>query len=420
MNAATVTDDPEQLGGIRTFLESLARQITRRDLRTGHWYSKLQRAYLAYYAERVGQTELGAVPADRRAAVAHALIQRAAVWSSASGTGAAVGVTAASVAMARTAFLAAPVALPLAAAGLAAELFVRTVLHLQLTCELAELYGMPFNVDSETELLRVFALAVRAEMHETEDDPGRGLVERITRSQQSSTLGKLIASSLIGESLLRNAIPFADIVFSTARNWQLTHQVGLFVQGYASRRVALAKAVAQVAEYSPQALETLVEGVWFIFISDGRLTGIETALLSYLMRTRKVSAELTQHFVSDEAGWLEQLRALPEDRELRTRFLHALEVAAALEAPIVASELTILKRAADTLGVALTVVQAVQELRQVAASSKLEGEHEEGGPSVRERANAWTWDTAHWVTSTLYKLRNRPHIVTVTVSSQAE
>jgi hypothetical protein len=343
------------------------------------------------------------------------------VWSGISGTGAAVGVTAASIAMARTSFLAAPVALPLAAAGLAGELFIRTVLHLQLTCEIAELYGMPFNVESETELLRVFALAVRAEMHETEDDPGRGLVERITRTQQSSTLGKLVASSLIGESLLRNAIPFADIVFSTARNWQLTHQVGLFVQGYASRRVALAQAVAQVVEHSPQALETLVEGVWFIFISDGRLTGIETALLSYLMRTRRVSAELTQHFVSDEAGWLEQLRALPEDTELRSRFLHALEVAAALEAPVVASERTILKRAADTLGVPLKTVQVFKELEEAAASSRLDGEHEEEpGPSVRERANAWTRSTAHWATSTLYKLRNRPHVVTVTVPSQAE
>src|SRR5262249_51213877 len=148
-----------------------------------------------------------------------------------------------------------------------------------------------------------YALAVHAEMHQTEDDPGRGLVERVMQLQAAGGLGKLIASNLVGEMFMRNAVPFADVLLSTFRNWQLTEQVSDFVQGYASRRVALDRAVEAVNRKNDEAVDLVVEGIWFIFITDGRLTGIETALLAHMMRGLQTSDDLTTYFVSDEAGW---------------------------------------------------------------------------------------------------------------------
>lgn len=103
------------------------------------------------------------------------------------------------------------------------ELLARSVLHLQLACELAELYDMPFRPGGEAELMRLYALALHAEMHETNDDPGRGLVERVAlQGEEMGGLGKLIAAGLVSETPLRNAMPFADMAVSSVLNWRLT------------------------------------------------------------------------------------------------------------------------------------------------------------------------------------------------------
>jgi hypothetical protein len=346
------------------FLAQLGSEIHLRDLRTGRWYTKVLTAYIAYYEAQRQRESRPRVPVAERAAVAKALIEHAALVTACAGAGAAAGVTAATIITAETGGLAAPVALPLSGLGVVSELLMRSIMHLRMSCELADLYGMPFVPGGEIELIRLQALAVNAEMHETEDDPGRGLVERVTRLQEAGGLGKLIAAGLIGETLLRNAVPFADVAVSSVRNWQLTLQVGQFVQGYASRRVALDEAVSALGERSPGSVELLLEGIWFIFISDGRLTGVETALLAHLMRAQSTSQDLTKHFVSDEAGWLERLHQIEPNTEVRTLLVRALEVAAVIEKPVSPTEQTILLRASETLGVALVDLSAVGALEQ--------------------------------------------------------
>lgn len=420
--------ETSQFAKIDRFFSRLQQDLRPRDLRTGAWYSKVLGAYVEYYAHRAKRIDPATVTDDALPELARQLTDRTALWSSLAGATAAGGVTAASVVLANTAFVAAPVVLPLAALGLAGELLLRAVLHLQLTCELAELYGMPFLPGSESELIRVSALALRAEMHETEDDPGRGLVERISRKQQSGTLGKLIATGLVGESLLRNAIPFADVPVSCVRNWQLTQQVGHFVQGYASRRVALDRSVSKLAAQSPASVEVLLQGVWFIFISDGRLTGIETALLSYLMREQKTSSELTAHFISDEASWLEQLQHLDGSQETRALFVRALEVAAAVETPVTPAEQTILKRVSELLNVPLQPELVAHKLERHVAAHVSSDEEPARAPQAeplvpsRERVNDWARTATLWTSRALQRLSTltaRPHVVTITVNPAA-
>jgi len=346
------------------FLAQLRRDIHLRDLRTGRWYTKVLTAYVAHYEEQRARNPQPQVPVAERAVAAKKLIERAAIFASCVGAGAAGGVTAATVITSQTGGLAAPFAVPLSGAGVVAELLMRSIIHLRMSCELADLYGMPFAPGGESELIRLQALAVNAEMHETDDDPGRGLIERVVGVQESGGLGKLIASRLIGETLLRNAIPFADVAVSSVRNWQLTLQVGRFVQGYASRRVALDSAVTALKSRSASSLGVALEGIWFIFISDGRLTGVETALLAHLMRAQSSSRDLTTHFVSDEAGWLDRLRQSDQDPEARALLLRALEVAAIVEKPVSHAERAILQRAAETLGVPLGDLESMSDQLQ--------------------------------------------------------
>jgi uncharacterized protein (DUF697 family) len=359
MTAATTAEAPaatsrptllREMTDIATFLASLRSQVTFRDVRTGLWYTKLLRAYLSFYEQHREPIIAAELSCEERDRVARGKLLRASIVTSFAAAAAAGGVTAASIATARTAGVAGPVALPLAGMGMVSEMVLRAIVHLKLVCDLAELHGMRIDPGRDIEILRLYALAVHAEMHQTEDDPGRGLVERVMRLQQAGGLGKLVASDMIGETLLRNAVPFADIVFSSFRNAQLTSQVGKFVEGYASRRVRLDQAMEAVNRKDPDAVDLVVEGIWFIFINDGRLTGIETALLAHMMRGLQTSDDLTTYFVGDEAGWLERLAQVDAEVELRELMLRALCVAAEIEGAMTPSKLTIVKRAAQTLG----------------------------------------------------------------------
>lgn len=410
------THESSDLHGLLTRLQH---DITLRDLRTGRWYSKVLSGYVANYASQPARLDLREVPVEQRAARARELTRRTALLTAAAGAGAASSVTAASVAVIESSGVAAPAVIPLAGFAMLSELLLRSILHLQLACELAELYGMPFRPGGETELIRLYALAFRAEMHETEDDPGRGLVERVIHSQETGGLGKLIAASLIGETLLRNIIPFADIAVSSTRNWQLTHQVGRFVQGYAGRRVALDEAVQRVAERSPQSVNVLVEGLWFIFICDGRLTGIETALLAHLMRQQSTAPELTTQFISDEAGWLERLQTLDADAQTRALILRALEVAAVVETPVSPAELTILRRAAKTLQVELTLEPIAEQFAPTASSTEVEAAAiEKTMRAVRVRTLAAARGARIFVTRAARLLSDPPHTANAPARAQ--
>jgi hypothetical protein len=352
MHPSVLPHTLEETRGLGSFLAQLQREISMRDVQSGLWFTKVLTAYVAFYeANRRPDNLVANMSEQEREAAARALTGRTALFTAMAGAGAAAGVTGASIATAQTSGWAAPVVLPLAGAGMVGELLLRSIMHLRLACELAELYGMRFAPGGETELIRLYALAFRAEMHQTEHDPGRGLVQRVLRLQEADGLGKLIASGLVGETLLRNVVPFADVVVSSVRNWQLTKQLGRFVRGYVSRRVVLDQAVEAVRQRSPNSVDLLLEGIWFIFIGDGRLTGIETALLAHLLRRQPGRDELTAHFVSDEVGWLERLRQMDGDTSARALLLRALQVAAVIEAPVSPPEAAILQHAADALGV---------------------------------------------------------------------
>jgi tellurite resistance protein len=357
MQVATIAGEVgHELQGLGALAKQLVSEISLRDVRTGRWFIKLLTHYVAHWEAQHPARVRPTLSAAERTAAAAALIERAARLAALAGAGTAGVVTMASLATAETGGFAGPLALPVAAVGMVSEMVGRSLIHLDLACELADLYGVRFPAGREGELVRLYALAFRAEQHETETDPGRGLVERVVRLQETGELGKMVATRMVGETLLRNIIPFADVVISSIGNWKLTHEVGRYVEGYVSRRLDLDAAVDAIDKCAPASVELLLEGMWFIFIADGRLTGIETALLAHLLR-RQGAQGITPRFVSDEADWVERLRNVPEDPELRGAFLRALAVMARADGRVSAPEGAVLRSAARALGQSLPETQ---------------------------------------------------------------
>jgi tellurite resistance protein len=338
-----------ELKELSALITELWQDVTWRDVRSGKWFEKLLTHYVKFWEAQRATRVSSASSEPERAAAARRLIDKSALKAALAGAGCAGIVTAASVSTAETGGAAAPVVLPTAAASMIAELIVRSLLHLDLCCELAALNGVRFPPGQEAELVRLYALAVGAEMHETEDDPGRGLVERVVRLQQTGDLGKLVASRVVGEALLRNVLPFADVFVSSLSNYRLTREVGQFMEQYAQRRLRLTAAVAALRERSPDAVDLLLEGIWFVFISDGRLTPVETALLAHLLQGQ-ASEQLTPRFISDQASWFERVRAAQLDGETHRLLWEGLAAASAADGKTTPQEGAILQHLADALG----------------------------------------------------------------------
>ena len=282
-------------------VSQLRNEITLRDVRTGKWFEKMLSAYVAHWEAHRPKPQRAPLSAAEIEAATRIKIQRTALKAALAGAGSAGIVTAASFSTAETGGVAGPFVLPAAAISMVIELAARSILHLDMACEIAALHGLHFPRGRESELVRLYALAVGAEMHETETDPGRGLVERVVRQQQSGELGKLVAARLIGETLLRNVLPVADLFVSSIRNFKLTREVGRFIDDYSGRRSGLDAEVDALSARDAGSVALLLEGIWFVFISDGRLTAVETALLTHLLH-RQHSEDITPRFVSDETG----------------------------------------------------------------------------------------------------------------------
>jgi len=375
-----------ELRDLSTVATALGRALRLRDIRTGKWLGRMLTAYLAVREDRLDHLE---APADarERGRAAESVVRRAALLSALAGAGSAGSVTAATVATSETGGWAGPFVLPVAALAVASETLLRSIVHLDMACDLGELHGLHFPPGSERELLGAYALAFGAEGHETEDDPGRGLVERMIGYQESGGPDKLMASRMVSESLLRSAVPFADVAISSIVNWRLTQRVGRFMEGYVPPRLALGKAVQALREKSPESVDLLAEGIWFVFIADGRLTGVETALLTHLLRRHESPSSLFARFVRDESDWLRRLRHMTPDPLARDLLLEGLEIAAGSDGLIEPSEIALVRDAAHALGKPFDPERLAARAREFELGSGAYGSSRSaGGPVTRAGA----------------------------------
>lgn len=350
---------------IGRFAGALQQELELEDVRTGSWFTRLLAAWLRHYEQQgLHKRATGRTPEATRA-----LIERACLEVGVSGAGAAAVATGASVYAAQTGGAGALVALPVGVVAVGGEMMLRVLVHLRLTCDLAAAFGVRFRPEHPADLALLYALVFGTERHEDALDPGQDLVGRLVHKEVED-LGEQLGGKLMGESAMRNLLPFANVVTSAVANVRRTRHLGEVVLCYARSRRVLEDALAAVRRVDESAEELLLESLWFLYTADGRLRHEEAALLASLLRRApvEVSGRVLDRMVVDEADWLKRLRGVPE--RVREPFLQALCVASAsdLEAP--PAERRVLNLAAHTLG------RVVEPQRLEAMVSRLEREGE--------------------------------------------
>ncbi|MDF2692955.1 MAG: hypothetical protein K0S65_1338 [Labilithrix sp.] len=342
MNASRPDTSPQEDGTLQAFFALL----DDRDIRLGTWFSRLAGVYLERRAHRPSARGIDLGEAGREHA-AERIIRRARWRSSAVGAAAGGVSTGAAVAIAELGAIGAIGGVPATALAIGGEMLYRALVHIEMCCDLGELYGVEFRADDPSDLWRLYALAFES---------GRGVVERprfeVQRMMESETKepSDVISNEILVESVLRNVLPVFGIGASAWRNWKLTLHVGETVHRYVrfrrNRREAFAAHESAWCAY----LELIIESFWHVFTADGRISDEEVAILANYVERLPADgrARVLERFIDDEAGWLERLAAVPEaDRDV---VMHAMEHAATADMRVLPPERKLLERAARQLG----------------------------------------------------------------------
>ncbi len=314
----------------------------------GSWFSRLASFYLYRRARAASRVDAAARrPAGGEEEWARTVIRRAALRSCAAGAAAGTVSTGAAVSIAELGPLAALGGVPVAAAAIGGEMLYRALVHIEMCCDLGELYGVEFRADEPWDLWRLYALAFES---------GRGVVERPRFEVRRLVLHEaeepsdIISYEILVESLLRNVVPGISIGVSAWRNWQLTRQVGETVHRYVRFRRNRREMFAAHESAWQSHLELIIESFWHVFTADGRIADEEVAILAnYLERLPSdARSRVLERFVDDESGWLQRLAAVPpSDREV---VMHAMEHGATVDMRVLPPERKLLERAARALG----------------------------------------------------------------------
>jgi|GEM_PF-1483372 len=352
-------DDPVDTGGDAALAAMRAEAIAGADGARGaaaqkrSWFTRLVASYLRRSQAKAAARPRGAAAARGQSETdaAHAAIRAACVKSAITGFSAGAVSTAATMLTAETEGLAGVVTMPVLALTIGGELMYRSVVHVDLVCELARIFDVTFDVGDERDLWRLYALAFGTHGHDEESsDPGKELVHDITHIE-GEQVGEKVGSKVLGESVVRNIVPFVGMASSAITNYVMTRRLGDTVRRAMRYQRAMDDALRETSELCRDQLDLLIEGMWFIFTADGRLTPEETVCLAKLLQRLDPLQRhaVVARFVEDELDWTERI-AKEVSEPLRDPFLHALEVAAAVDKEVGLPERKILRRAAHALG----------------------------------------------------------------------
>ncbi|HEY3816428.1 MAG TPA: TerB family tellurite resistance protein [Polyangiaceae bacterium] len=310
------------------------------------WFNRLVAWHLTRRRGRKARERTQDAESDE----ARALIRRACLKAAASGAAAGSMSTAAALLTAQTEGLASIVTVPLAAGAIGLEMGFRTLVHLDLACDLAATFEVPYDLEDPEDLFRLYALIFKTAEHEEESEDSGGKLVHEVMSQESEEVGEQVGKRVLGESVARNLLPVLGIATSAVTNYLLTRKLGDTVRRYMRYRRALHDALEHASSECHECLDLLIEGVWFIFSADGKLTPEEVGALAHLLEKLPPAerARVQARFVEDELEWADRIEALPE--HVRDEFLHALQVAAAVDKHVGLPERKILRRAAHHLG----------------------------------------------------------------------
>jgi hypothetical protein len=324
-------------------------------LRNGTWFQSAIMAYVQKSAEASAPAQWEALfPGLDADARARSLILRAARRAAVAGAAAASATSAGEMLSLLTEGLGAPVGVPATVASMTLEAAYTALLQIDLACDLASSYGVPFDPHDVGEVATLFAVALELDMsreektkHGAGDDAPRGITAALIDLHDSDVAAH-IGRKLLHESLLRNVVPIVGVAISARWNYVATVKLAATVRRYVRYRAALRRTVTMLPLAQSPDAEFLIGGAWLIATADGAVAHEETLAMAAIVDAIGCETEqLDAALATENEGWFERLERMPPERV--AILLDVLSLIAATDKRVHESESRFLARVGATL-----------------------------------------------------------------------
>jgi hypothetical protein len=343
----------------RQKMRDAAKHLGAATLRDGSWFARTVATHVKKHCELMSgayweKTYPGLDPEER----ADREIHKTAWKAAGAGMLASVGASTGELLALFTEGLAAPVGVPAAAVSMAGEGAYTALHQIDLACDIASIYGVPFDGDDVGEVATLFALALDIELEDPDEEQKRkaehkdeGMMERLMELEEGEVATR-IGRKLLEEAVMRNILPIVNVPISARWNYVATKKLGQHVKRYVRYRRAITAAVKKLRFDKITSPGLLVEGCWLLATSDGDAGNEEVMALAMIMDLldpqQRAAIELDKQFGDDEEQWFDELANIAPD--MVDPLLDTLFLVAATDKELVASERRFLRRVGRTVG----------------------------------------------------------------------
>lgn len=272
------------------------------------------------------------------------------------------------------------VMVPLAAAGIYADLRARTAQHLKLVRRIGDLYGVKIDPSTATRLHAIAWNLVKADRAKPGDPDFVRLLVETEVPEIVEALGKL----LLGETIVRNVIPGFGLLASPLTSVRLTHRLGNVTRRYAIARAAVERAMAALTRRERR---VFAESLWFVFAASGAVSDVESLVLADLVRfhTPKSRERILRRIRGGEAAWRRRMAKsrLSDPQKLRIR--QAITALAAADGALGKEQRKFLESAEEALGGGVRRRRAIRAGTRAGARAGRKAGREAGRKAAEER-----------------------------------
>jgi hypothetical protein len=339
-------------------LRDAARQMGVDKLRDGSWFRRIVVAHVKKHHAVIGPEHWDrlypGIDVEQRA---HRQILAVARKAAATGVLASAGASTGELISLVTDGLAAPVGVPAAALSMALEAGYTALLQIDLVCDLASIYGVPFDADDVGEVATLFGLALEVDVKkrsrkdgEDEREAPKGLTSTLM-DLEGGDIGTRIGRKLIEDSVVKNIVPIVGLAISARWNYVATRKVAATAKKYIRYRRALTQTLSHLHLASVCDPAVLVEGAWLLATVDGEAGHEEVmaiALIVDALTEEQRKAVALDTLGDDEERWFERLARVPPD--MHDALLDVLYLVAATDKELQLSEKRFLRRVGKAIG----------------------------------------------------------------------
>lgn len=363
-------------------LRDSARQMGVERLRDGSWFRRIvadhvKKHHAAISADHWDRLYPG-LDADERASRQITSVARRA---SITGAIASVGTSTGELLSLFSEGLAAPIGIPAAVLSMGLEAGYTALLQIDLACDLASIYGVPFDADDVGEVATLFGLALDVDVkkrkeHDAEADgtseAPTGLTAKLMELEDG-TVATRIGRKLLEDSFVKNIVPFAGVFISARWNYVGTRRLASTVKKYIRYRRALHRALSRLNLSRVTEPAVLLEGAWLLATVDGEADHAEVLAIALIMdalsEEQRKGLELDKTLGDDEEEWFVELARAPP--QMHDALLDVLYLIAATDKEVAASERRFLRRVGKTLGRAIELERIDRICRHLARGDEL-------------------------------------------------